>query len=132
MRCNYKTFTKIKLCPTDLDHLLSIGQRTINGDHPDDTAQDITSVTTLAQIYAACETVKPTRPVQLLNTNTDISHMFYVRFADLFIEIDVTQHLITDEAGILYRIEAVEDLGEYHETIALYCKKGGDIPESRS
>src|SRR5690348_4302509 len=130
LRCEYKKFTKIKLCPADLDKFITIGKREFQGDHPDDLDQEITSITTLQNLYAACDTVKPTRPVQLLNTNVAISHIFYVRYADLHVVIDVTEHLL--RCGELYRIEEVEDLGGYHETVALYCRKAGDEPEGRS
>ena len=131
MRCQYKTFKKIKLCPSDLTHLVRIAERSITGDHPDATEQRNTRLTEIQQCWMACETWNAYAPVQGLTTSKPLTHVFYARFFDITVQIDKQVHtLVYDDVN--YRIDSIENLGELNETLAIYCERRGNENEGRA
>lgn len=126
-----KDQAKLQLYPVDLNRQVEIYQRQIRGDRPSDTMQSITSLLKIADVNMSMTTIKPTKPVQLLNINANVSHVFYFRFADFTTEIDITSHILKCEDEY-YRIEQVDNDGEYDQAITLYCRKTGDDLEGRS
>ena len=126
-----KDQAKLQLYPVDLNKHVEIYMRQIQGDHPDDTDQSITCLVKIADVNMALTTIKPTKPVQLLNINVNVSHVFYMRMVDFSGPIDSKSHILKYDDEY-YRIELVDNDGEYDQTISLYCRKTGNDLEGRS
>lgn len=124
MRCEYKTIKKIRLCPADLTHEVSIRGRVIQGDKPGSSGR--TTDNAIATLWVAIETVNPLRPIQGYNEGDKPTHVVYVRYDDLTVVVDTQKHIIK-KGDEIYRIVGIENLNELNTTIALYCvnKKTG-------
>jgi hypothetical protein len=120
MRCTFKSFNKVRLCPADLTHLVDVCSRSIAGDNPWDMTQENTTLAQVQPLYMACETVSPYKPVTGVNTGDKITHIYYARYADVSVQIDVKEHVLKVD-GVVYRIDSVEDLNNFKETLAFYC-----------
>ena len=132
MRCTYKTISKVRLCVSDLSHLVEVVKRVIAGDRFDDfDEQQNTTLEPLTSFYGACETVSPYRPVTAVNIDSKITHVYYARFTDVSIEIDVKECALV-VGGVNYRIDSIENLNNLNETLAFYCSISGVGLESNS
>ena len=120
MRCTYKKFDKVKLCPSDLTNYASVQTRSIKGDTPWQSVQDNTSIVDLLPVWMACETVSPYKPVTGVNTGEKITHIYYARYSDVTVPIDVKENTLSVD-GNVYRIDSIEDLNNFKETLAFYC-----------
>jgi hypothetical protein len=130
LRCEYKAFKKIKLCPSDLTHEISFMLRATSGSHPDDIAQVSTALTLAYKAWGAVETVSPLKPVMGLNIKETITHVLYFRHSDI-LALDIQKHILNDGVST-YRIIEAMNLNGFNETYALFCVKRGDGNESLS
>jgi hypothetical protein len=131
MRCTYKRIEKIKLCPSDLTSYALVQSRTIQGDSPWEIVQDNTTIVDVLPAWMACETVSPYKPVTGVNTGEKISHIFYARYVDVTLPIDIKEHTLNVD-GNVYRIDSIEDLNNFKETLAFYCIINGQGLEAEA
>jgi hypothetical protein len=127
MSCIYKKFSKERLCANDLTHELTLFERAIAGDHPDDVGQANSAWAELFVLWAAHKPVSPFRPVESVVVGRKVTDVFYVRTDDLDAVIDITRHTIRHESDN-YRIDQVMKLSGGH-IVALYCELTGDVQE---
>ncbi len=131
MRCTFKSFDKVKLCPSDLTNVAKVQARSIAGDTPWETEQENTTITDVLTAWMGCETVSPYKPVTGVNTGEKISHIFYARYSDITAAIDVKEHVLNVD-GNVYRIDSIEDLNNFKETLAFYCIINGQGLEANA
>ena len=124
MRCTFKTINKVRLCPSDLTHFVKVKKRDIVGDDPWSDVQDNTQFADVFSMWMACETVSPYKPVTGVNTGENITHIFYARHSDVTDCIDAKRDTLTIGCDV-YRIDGIENLNMFNETIAFYCIANG-------
>ena len=120
MQCSYKRFKNERLCASDLTHLIGFWRRAIIGDYPDEIEQANTALAWSANLWAACETPSPYRPVQAQSEGRRITHIFYVRFEECP-TIDITRDVIK-LGDDYYRIDAVTNMNMRNQITGLYCE----------
>ena len=134
MSCTYKKFKNERLCTNDLSHEITIGQRVIAGDQPDDVAQTNTTVTPIFTLWAAHSNTNPYKVVESLVPDRKITDVFYVRaveWDDLVstasMTLDCSKHILSTNA-IYYRIDRVL-LNDGGQIMSLYCERTGTAQE---